>query len=520
MPPNRMLISDVVWFTANRDPDGVALVFDDEEITFAQLHRRINQVANAIAELTTPGERVAILCENLPEYIECYYGVPRAGTPLVFVNYRLVPREVQHILCDSGASLLITESKYASTVENIRKNCPGLRHVISVNRIGDPYEGAIDYEGMVTEASVEEPSVPVTGGDLAWLIYTSGTTGAPKGAMLSHDNLIAAMSNSAVRWGSDVTGPLLFPWPLCHVAGYSILVLHLQGRRIVLMRVYEPGKFLAKIERYGIVETSVAPTMFSMLLRHPGFDKYDVSGVQRIGYGAAAMPAEVLRQGMARFPNAEFATGFGMTELSGNVLYHPPEAHLRGLNEKPELLTSVGQPMPLSMLRIVDEQMSDVGVDQIGELVVRGPQVTLGYWNNAAATEEAFGGGWFHSGDLAKTDDEGNVYIVDRKKDMILTGGENVYSREVEEVLYMHPAVAEAAVIGVPDPEWGENVVAVLQLRDEKTVTEADIREFCRGQLAGYKRPKRVIFVQELPRNAAGKILKRELRTQVADDGI
>jgi len=515
---NRMLLSDIVAFSARRAPDAPAMLFGDQRWTFAELHGRINRTANAMLGIGAPGERVAILAENLPEYVEAYYAVPRAGMCLVFVNYRLAPREIEHIVRDSGAALMITEPGYAEVSTKVAGST-GVRQVLCIGcgPDGAP-EGTTALESLVRDASDEEPVVEVGNDDLAWLIYTSGTTGLPKGAMLSHANLMAAVCSSAIRWPSDLTGPSLFPWPLCHVAGYGIPLLHLHARPLVLMRAYEPGAFLEHIEKYRADETTVAPTMFSMLLRHPGFDDHDVSSIRRIGYGAAAMPAEVLRQGMQRFPNAEFATGFGMTELSGNVLYHPYEEHLRGLESKPELLTSVGKPMPLGMVRVVDEAMNDVAAGEVGELVVRGPQVTLGYWNNPQATEEAFAGGWFHSGDLAKIDDEGNFYIVDRKKDMILTGGENVYSREVEEVLYRHAAVAEAAVIGLPDEMWGENVVAVVQLRADATAGEDEIIAHCRSDLAGYKSPRRVFFIDELPRNASGKVLKRELRKRYAEE--
>ena len=512
MSVNRMLVSDIVAFTAQREPDQPALQYGDRIYTYAMLKDRINQSANALLSITRQGERVAILAENRPEYIELYYSVPRAGMGLVFLNYRLAPREIEQIVRDSGATVLITEPDYLEVAESVAAEIGTLQVVVIGTEANGALAGMTTYDDLLAGCSTGEPDIEVRGDDLAWIIYTSGTTGRPKGAMLSHANLVAAACNSAMGWPSTVAGPLLFPWPLCHVAGYGILVTHMRGRFLVLMRRYDPKVLLEQIEKYQIAETSVAPTMFSQLLRHPDFDEYDVSSIRRIGYGAAPMPAEVLRQGMARFPNAEFATGFGMTELSGNVLYHPSAQHVRGLNEKPELLTSVGKPMPLAMLRIVGEDMQDVATGDIGELVVRGPQVTMGYWKNPAATEGAFEGGWFHTGDLAKNDEEGNWYIVDRKKDMILTGGENVYSREVEEVIYEHPSVAEAAVIGVPDETWGENVVAVVQLRPGATASAEQIIEHCRGSLAGYKKPKGVIFVDELPRNAAGKILKRQLR--------
>jgi acyl-CoA synthetase (AMP-forming)/AMP-acid ligase II len=325
---------------------------------------------------------------------------------------------------------------------------------------------------------------------------------------------MSTLNAAAVATGGrdEVT---LFPWPLCHVAGYVFPICHLTGTPVVLMRAYEPDSFLAHIARYRVTSASLAPTMMNMLLDNPKIDDYDLSSIRRLGYGAAPMPLEVLRRAMDRFPGAGFGTGFGMTELAGNVFSLPDEAHRAALAGDASVLQSVGQQMPLASVRIVDDDMNDVAVGEVGELVVWGDQVTMGYWGNPDATPEAFAGGWFHSGDLAKWDAAGNCYIVDRKKDMIITGGENVYSREVEEVLYKHPAVAEAAIVGEPDITWGENVVAVIQRRPGADASEDELIAFCKDNLASYKKPKRVVFVDELPRNAAGKILKRELRDQL-----
>ncbi|MGH9056233.1 MAG: class I adenylate-forming enzyme family protein [Acidimicrobiales bacterium] len=513
---HNMLISDFIRFAATQEPDAPALVFDGETTTFGELDRHVHQLANGLLEVAAPGERVAILAENIPEYVHAYYGVPLAGMVLTFLNYRLHPREIEKILANSGAEVLIVEPGYHEQLREIGATA-ALRQVLVTGDGPIPSDAnTARYGDLISQAATGSPAVEVDDGTLAWLIYTSGTTGLPKGAMLSHRNLIAAVANSVMSWVRG-TGPTitLTPWPLCHVAGYTVLVTHANKRPIVLMRGYEPEAYLSSIERYQITDTSVAPTMLSMLLRHPKIDHYDLDSVQRIGYGAAAMPLEVLKAGMARFPKAQFLTGFGMTELGGNVLYQSPEAHVRALAGESQLLASVGRPMPLGSVRVVDDQLEDVKPGEVGELVVRGPQVTMGYWDNPAATEEAFAGGWFHSGDLAKRDGEGNFYIVDRKKDMIVTGGENVYSREVEEVIYCHPGVAEAAVVGVPDDHWGEIIVAVIQLREGADPDPDGIVELCRENLAGYKKPRRVEFVGELPRNAAGKILKRDLRIRV-----
>jgi acyl-CoA synthetase (AMP-forming)/AMP-acid ligase II len=295
--------------------------------------------------------------------------------------------------------------------------------------------------------------------------------------VLTHRNVTAAVLNSAVSWEhDDEPGVSLQPWPLCHIAGYGVLVAHLLGDTVVVLRRYDPEGFLAAVQETRATSTSVAPTMLAMLLRHPSFPDYDTSSITRIGSADHVAAAE------------------GRTEL----------------------LTSVGKPMFLSPVRVVNERDEDTAPDEVGELVIRGDQVCAGYWNRPEATAEAFRGGWFHSGDLARRDVEGYVSVVDRKKDMILTGGENVYSREVEEILHQHPAVAAAAVVGAPDEVWGQIVVAVIEPRAGREPTAEDIREFCRDRLAGYKRPRKVLLVPELPRNTVGKVLKRELRTLVA----
>jgi acyl-CoA synthetase (AMP-forming)/AMP-acid ligase II len=511
-----MLLSDAVTFHARSRPDDIALVFQDTEISYRALAERLHRLANALADLAAPGDRVAILSENRPEYIDSYYGVPRAGMGLCFINFRLAPREITRILNDAEPTVLITEAPYLELVNGIRSELTSVKHVVVAGGGAGP--GDVVYEDLLASASPEPPAYAPDPDDLAWLIYTSGTTGMPKGAMLSHRNLLAAVANSAMSWEREPHEIALSPWPLCHVSGYLFPFMHTLGNTIVLMRAYDPEQYLALIEHHQCTQSSGAPTMLNMLFQHPRFDDFDLSSLKRIGYGAAAMPAEVIRQGMQKLPGVRFITGFGMTELSGNIFYMSPELHLAALAGDQSVLSSVGTLMPLAMARVVDDEMNDVAVGQVGELVVQGDQVLTGYWRRPEANEEAFFGGWFHTGDLAKWDEHGNLYIVDRKKDMIITGGENVYSREVEEVLYTHPGVAEAAVIGLPDPMWGEKIVAVIQVRPGMTVDPDELIELCRSQLASYKKPKHVVFVDELPRNAAGKILKRELRDQVNTD--
>ena len=365
-------------------------------------------------------------------------------------------------------------------------------------------------------ATLGEPSRRPAETDLCWLLYTSGTTGLPKGAMLSHRNLMAAVTNSMCAWEAAPEEVCMFTFPQFHVAGYVMPMYHLRTWPVVLLRSFDPETLLGNVETWGVTNTAMAPTMIAMLLEDPITDRFDLSNLRRIGYGASSMPAEVLRKARLKWPGIGFSTGFGMTELAGNVMFMSPADHERAAEHDLPILRSVGRQMPLARVRVVDEAFRDSAPGEPGEIVVKGDQVLSGYWRNPEATEASFTDGWFHSGDVGVWDSDGYLYIVDRKKDMILTGGENVYPREVEEVLYEHPAVVEAAVIGAPDPKWGEKVVAVVCVRGGESVTGADLVVFCRERIASYKKPKHVVFIDVLPRNASGKVLKRELRDRIA----
>jgi len=490
-----------------------AVVFDDEEISFTELHARTRRLANALLALAAPGDRVAILSQNRPEFVDAYFGVPMAGMGLTFLNYRLAPRELSRIVVDAEATVLLVEDAYADLVAGIRHELTSVRTVVVIGGADPAGVADVHYDELLAAASEGPPAVDVGEHDLAWLIYTSGTTGMPKGAMLSHRSLLTSISSwmihSTTTVGTDVS---LMMFPLCHVAGIGVISNVLMGVTLVLRRAYEPLDAMAMIDRHQVTSTSFAPTMLSMLLQHPELDTFSLASLRTIAYGGSSMPVETLRRAMVRFPGADFVQGFGMTELSGNVLYFDPASHRAAARDRPELLAAAGRTMALSRIRLVDDEMRDVPVGDVGEIVVQGDQVMLGYWRRPEANEEAFAGGWFHTGDLGRADEEGFTAIVDRKKDMIVTGGENVYSKEVEDVIYGVPGVAEASVIGLPDPHWGENVAAVVVRAPGAVVTEVDVVDACRASLAGYKKPKRVFFVSELPRNASGKILKRELR--------
>jgi long-chain acyl-CoA synthetase len=513
-----MLFSDVVHAGAEKYGDRIAYRADGVERTFVELRNEVFQLANAMLTIASPSDRVAILSENTPEFVEAYLGVPAAGMALTFLNYRLAPRELARIIEDAGATVILVESQYAHTIEQIRSDLTTVRTVVAFGDLDVAPIGSYDLTlaALVADASMEQPDVLVHEDDLAWLIYTSGTTGMPKGAMLSQRNVLtgvtAWMVQSDNRLGRDVQ---LLTFPMCHVAGIGVIVGVLVGTTLIVRRSFEPLDAMRAIDTYGVTGTSMAPTMLAMLLDHPRIDEFDLGTLRTISYGGSSITADLLRRAMERFPRASFVQGYGMTELAGNALYMDPTTHLEAL-DRPELLVSAGRPMALSRLRLVDDDMQDVPVGDVGEIVVRGDQVMLGYWNRPDANEDVFLGGWMHTGDLGRATPDGFVAIVDRKKDMIVSGGENVYSREVEEVIAAIPEVREVAIVGVADDKWGEVVTAVVCVHHGATLTEPEIVEICRDQLAGYKKPRHIMFVDELPKNASGKVLKRELRDRIS----
>ena len=512
-----MLLSDIPTVAAHHAPDVKAIIFADRTLTYTQLRDRCRRLSNALARIAAPGDRVAILAENCPEYAECYYGVPGAGLALTLLNYRLAPPELAYIIGHSAPKVLVVEPKYLPAVRQIRSQIPSVERILL---IGETAEGCDNYDAFVAGGAAREPAYRPGEDDLCWLLYTSGTTGLPKGAMLSHRNMIAGMLNSMTSWETAPDDICMFTFPQFHVAGYVLLMHHLRGLPVVLMRAFDAKTLLENVQKYRVTNTAMAPTMLAMLMEDSATDDYDLSSLQRLGYGAAAMPGEVLRKAHERWPDIGFTTGFGMTELAGNVMVLDRRDHERAAAHGLANLASVGRQMPLARVRVIDDAGDDAPTGTPGEIIVKGDQVLTGYWKNPEATAAAFTEGWFHTGDVGRFDDDGCLFIVDRKKDMILTGGENVYPREVEEVLFTHPGVREAAVIGAPDAKWGEIVVAVVCRRGDVGPTAADLTDFCRDKIAGYKRPRRVVFIDALPKNASGKVLKRELREQLSRGDI
>ncbi|MFW0794531.1 long-chain-fatty-acid--CoA ligase [Gordonia sp. CPCC 205515] len=509
-----MLVSDIVDYGARKHPDRIAVRFEDETVTYGQLRDRSRRLANALLGVAAPGDRVAVLSTNCTEYFDCYYGIPMAGMALTILNFRLHPDQIAELVEDSGASVLIVSKELSTVLDDIRDRLTTVHEIVVID--GD--DPATAWSSFVGGAAADEPAIRPDPDDLAWLVYTSGTTGKPKGVMLSHRNLVAGVTSSAMQWNIPEDTVFLFCFPLCHVGGYVNLINHLLGTTVGILRAYDNATFFRLVGEWQVTQTGLAPTMINFLLKDPTLDDHDLSTLQAIGYGSSAIPAAVLREGLERL-GVDFYQGMGMTETGGNVLHFDEETHRRAAAGETHLLAAAGKPMRLADVRIVDDELRDVARGEIGEMILRGDQIMSGYWRNREATAATFTDGWLRTGDLARQDEEGFVYIVDRKKDMIISGGENVASLAVEQALYRDPSVAEAAAVGIPDETWGEVVCAVVVLRPEITgdldAVAAGIIATCRAHLGGYQVPRRVEFVDALPKNVTGKILKKDLRQQL-----
>jgi acyl-CoA synthetase (AMP-forming)/AMP-acid ligase II len=501
-----VLLHDLIDRSATETPDAAAVSVGATTMTFHSLAARVARVAAVVEALTDPGDRVAVIGENSLAWVECYYAVPRAGRVLVFLNHRLAPPELSGIVARSGATLLIRATGSPEQFLPDAGSIPSIRTILDLDR----------YEALVRSAA-PAPPVAERADEPAWIIYTSGTTGTPKGAVLTHTSLLAAVDVTAACRPVAADEVYLFPFPLCHVAGYNVLNHHRHGRHVVLLRRFDPADFVEAAARYRATTTSLAATMLDALLDHLDRLGRSVPSIRSVAYGAAPMPPTLVARASSQL-GVELAQGYGMTELSGNAVFLDPEAHRRGLAGEQHLLAAAGRPGPGVALRLIDDEERDVPVGTVGEILVRGAQVMSGYWDDEPATTETIRDGWLRTGDVGRLDETGLLYIVDRKKDIIVTGGENVASREVEDLVHSHPGVREVAVIGVPDPRWGENVCALVVPQQSGTDPTSEVIALARSRLAGFKAPRHVVLVDSLPRNASGKVLKADLRRWLTDN--
>ena len=506
-----MYMTQCLQRTLQQNPDHIATIFASRRHTYGEYAERVARLAGALQTLgMAAGDRVGMLALNSDRYLEYIMGVWWGGGVLNPVNVRWSVPEIVYSLDDCATAILIVDEHFAGLAEGIRNTARQAPRFIYAGE-GEVPVGMLAYEQLIAQAAPVQDAGR-GGEDLACIMYTGGTTGFPKGVMQSHWNLWSACMPRMVDMPPIRGGQLLHVAPLFHVAGMArALIQFLAGESHVLVSGFDALQTLQIIERERVTETLLVPTMILALLAHPDRDKYDLSSLKRLTYGASPSAGDMVEQVLARFPDLELSHSYGLTEacpvVSSNLpCNHTPEARISGLSR------SVGRGGLGVNVKIVDPHGREVPRGTVGEIIVRGPNVMQGYWNKPEETARALRDGWLHTGDGAYMDEQGYLFIVDRLKDMIVSGGENVYSAEVENVLARHPAVALAAVIGIPHEQWGEAVHAVVVRKPGAEVDEEQLRLYCREFIAGYKCPKSVEFRDSLPLSAAGKILKRELR--------
>ncbi len=500
-------MSQVAGHAAMR-PDATALRYLGKNTTWRQLHERSLAFAGALARRgVVAGDRVLLLTLNRPEFVEAVFGANSLGAIAVPINFRLTAPEIAYIVEDSGASVIVVDAPLAPMVGKVAELTPALRTRIVLGEAA----GLESYEAILADGPrAELADVPEDA--TALVMYTSGTTGRPKGAMLSHRNLqMQALTCIRANGVWDESDVAFLTAPFFHIAGLgSMAPSFLLGTPTVIhpLGAFDAAAVVDAWEKERATVVFNVPQQWQAICAVPSVKERDLA-LRIISWGAAPASDSVLRAMAETFPNALNVAVFGQTETS------PITCVLRG-QDSLRKLGSVGKPIPTIQYRIVDDAMNDVPVGEVGEIVYRGPTVTRGYWNKPAETAEAFAGGWFHSGDLVRQDEEGFVWVVDRKKDMIISGGENIYCAEIENLLFAHPAIVEAAIVGRADAKWGEVPVAFVALRPGQTLTLDAMVAYLEPSLSRYKLPKDLVVVDALPRNAGGKVLKHELRARLA----
>lgn len=508
-------LGDILVKRARIGRENEALVFHDVRMSYGELHVRTNRLANAmLARGLQPGDRIAVLAENSHRFVEVCFACAKAGLVFTPLNYRLTLRELSFMLADSGARALFVDKQHAAIGQSLTSASTAKTLLFGLD---DSCGTDFDYEITLAQTIDDIPDVLVNENDLAMLLYTGGTTGLPKGVMLSHRNLLTAFTNIVVQFKFTDHDTTLMVLPMFHVAIWQVICHLMVGARVVIRSRAEVPDILATIERERCTSMNAVPTLYNWIISDPLLNKHDLSSIRLLVYGGSPFPEEVLRRCIAHF-GPIFAQGYGLTEAAPTVCFLAPEDHVLD-GPRANLLKSAGREMFLTEVRIADAHGNTVPLGEPGEVLARGANVMIGYWNNEELSKERLHQGWLRTGDVGYMDANGYVFLLDRKADMIVSGGENIYPTEVEAVLYQHVAVQECIVTSAPDARWGERVQAAVVLKPDVKATEEELLQFCRERLASYKHPKRIEFWETLPRSPVGKLLRKEVRV-VFWDGV
>jgi len=502
-----MNIGYLLFNSALKYPDRIAIISEGRRISYKLFNLRANKVAQAMKGCgLKKGDRVAIMFFNTYQFVEVYFAAAKIGAVATPVNYRFVGEEIEYIINHSEARFFFFGAELCETIAGIQKELKTVDKFIGVDT--GKFDLAYNYEEFLSSGKPDEPQEKINENDPCQIMYTSGTTGKPKGAVITHGNLFWNLMNT-IQGRDHRTGEVsVIINPLFHTAALNnhFTVQVALGGTSILVRRFDPELVLKLIEEERANVISGSPTIFDLLLQHPRFDTFDIQSITKCTSGASALPQKTKEKLIDAFPNSH-----GVYDLYGCTEASPTITTLKA-NNSLKKHGSVGLPVPFLHAKVVDEAGEPLALNEVGELVCRGPNVMQGYFKDSDATKEAIKDGWLYTGDLAKMDEEGYFYIVDRKKDVIVSGGENIYPREIEEVLLRHPAIADIAVVGVPHVTWGETVKAFVVLKDGKALSEQEIIEFCKAHLASYKKPTVVEILSEIPKNPSGKVLKRLLR--------
>ena len=499
-------------------PERDCIVFEGKRWTYSRITDRINQLAHALAKKGVEKEdRIGFLHVNCNQYIETYFAGAKLGAIFVPLNFRAKADELAYMIGHAEVKVLFVGERYLDLVNSIRPQIPTVKEYISI-------EGGahVSYEDLIRSAPSDEMTSDIGDEEITILMYTSGTTGKPKGVPLRHNAFVAYVLDNVEPASPEIEERNLLTVPLYHVAGIQAMLAAIYGgRTLALMRQFEVKEWMETIQRERATRAMLVPTMLKRVIDDPDFGKYNLSSLKVITYGAAPMPFEVIRKAIQVIPWARFINAFGQTETASTITTLGPEDHvIEGTEEEKakklkRLTSSIGKPLPDIEVKIVDEEGRTLPPLGIGEILARGPRVMAGYWKDEERTSQVMTpDGWLRTSDMGWMDEEGYIYLAGRADDMIIRGGENISPDEVEDALHSHPKVEEVAVIGVPDVEWGQEPRAVVVLKKGESAGPEEIMEYCRTRLAGFKRPRSVVFIDALPRNPMGKVLRKKLREE------